>query len=117
MVWCPVEASQLRFRISKSKRFDELSKAARGWKRIPSLNAETRVRVKCGPLTGIEGILVRKKNISRLVLSVEILGTAAAIEVAAFQVEAVNAPRVRDSRTGYGGGSRHTRDAEAIALA
>jgi transcription antitermination factor NusG len=74
------------------------------------------VRVKCGPLTGIEGILVRKKNISRLVLSVEILGTAASIEVGAFQVEAVNAP-LRDSSAGSGVGSRHTRDGEAIALA
>jgi len=56
----------------------------------PYLKCGNRVRVKCGPLTGIEGILVRKKNISRLVLSVEILGTAAAIEIAALQVEAVN---------------------------
>jgi transcription antitermination factor NusG len=83
----------------------------------PFLKCGTRVRVKCGPLAGIEGILVRKKNISRLVLSVEILGTAAAMEVEAFQVEAVKAPRVRDSRTGYAGGSRHTLDREAIALA
>jgi len=57
----------------------------------PYLKCGNWVRVKCGPLTGIEGILVRKKNISRLVLSVKILGTAAAIEVAAFQVEAVKA--------------------------
>jgi len=75
------------------------------------------VRVKCGPLTGIEGILVRKKNISRLVLSVEILGTAASIEVAAFQVEAVNAPRSRNSGSGPLVGSRHSREAEAVALA
>jgi transcription antitermination factor NusG len=62
----------------------------------PFLKCGNRVRVKCGPLAGIEGILVRKKNVSRLVLSVEILGTAAAIEVAAFQVEEVNSPRPRD---------------------
>jgi transcription antitermination factor NusG len=63
----------------------------------PYLKCGTWVRVKSGPLAGIEGILVRKKNIARLVLSVEILGTAAAIEVQAFQVEEVNAPRLRDS--------------------
>jgi transcription antitermination factor NusG len=63
----------------------------------PYLKCGTWVRVKSGPLVGIEGILVRKKNISRLVLSVEILGTAAAIEVEAFQVEQVNAPRPGDS--------------------
>ena len=63
----------------------------------PFLKCGTWVRVKSGPLAGIEGIFVRKKNITRLVLSVEILGTAAAIEVQAFQVEEVNAPRLRDS--------------------
>jgi transcription antitermination factor NusG len=83
----------------------------------PYLKCGNWVRVKCGPLAGIEGILVRKKNLSRLVLSVEILGTAAAIEVAAFQVEAVKAPQLRDSITGHEAGSRHTRRAEAIALA
>ena len=83
----------------------------------PFLKCGNWVRVKCGPLAGIEGILVRKKNISRLVLSVEILGTAAAIEVAAFQVEVVNAPQPRDCNVGHGAGSRHTRDMEAIAPA
>jgi transcription antitermination factor NusG len=83
----------------------------------PFLKCGNWVRVKCGPLTGIEGILVRKKNISRLVLSVEILGTAASIEVAAFQVEAVKAPRSRNSSSGPGVGSRHSREAKAIALA
>jgi transcription antitermination factor NusG len=80
----------------------------------PYLKCGNWVRVKCGPLTGIEGILVRKKNISRLVLSVEILGTAAAIEVAAFQVEAVKGPRPRDSGSGPRAGSRHI-PAEATA--
>jgi len=83
----------------------------------PFLKCGNWVRVKCGPLAGIEGILVRKKNISRLVLSVEILGTAAAIEVAAFQVEAVNVPQPRDCNVGHGAGSRHTRDMEAITRA
>src|ERR1700722_13937791 len=82
----------------------------------PYLKCGNWVRVKCGPLTGIEGILVRKKNISRLVLSVEILGTAASIEVAAFQVEAVKAPRNRNSSSEPGAGSRHSREAKAIAL-
>jgi transcription antitermination factor NusG len=83
----------------------------------PFLKCGTWVRIKCGPLAGIQGILVRKKNVSRLVLSVEILGTAAAMEVAAFQVEAVNATGVRDRNIGHGAGSRHIRDSEAIALA
>jgi transcription antitermination factor NusG len=83
----------------------------------PYLECGQRVRIKCGSLAGIEGILVRKKNISRLVLSVEILGTAAAIEVAAFQVEAVIAPRIRDSHIAHGDSSRQTRETGVVALA
>lgn len=83
----------------------------------PYLKCGNWVRVKRGPLTGIEGILVRKKNISRLVLSVEILGTAAAIEVAALQVEAINTPKRRDSLTGAGDSPRHSGHSEALASA
>jgi transcription antitermination factor NusG len=57
----------------------------------PFLKCGDRMRVKCGPLMGIEGILVRKKNLYRLVLSVEMLGKAAAVEVDAFLVERLNA--------------------------
>jgi len=45
------------------------------------------------------------------------LGTAAAIEVAAFQVEAVNAPQSKNHNIGHGTGSRHFRDMEAVAPA
>jgi transcription antitermination factor NusG len=83
----------------------------------PYLKCGNWVRVKNGPLTGIEGILVRKKNISRLVLSVEILGTAAAIEVAALQVEAIGTPRDRGYSTGADGGSRHSGRSEDFASA
>jgi transcription antitermination factor NusG len=57
----------------------------------PFLKCGERVRVKCGPLAGVQGILVRKKNLYRLVLSVEILGKAAAVEIDAFLVERLNA--------------------------
>jgi len=83
----------------------------------PYLKCGNWVRIKCGPLAGIQGILVRKKNTSRLVLSVEILGTAAAMEVAAFQVEAIAAAPARDCNIGHGAGLRRTRNPEAIALA
>jgi transcription antitermination factor NusG len=67
----------------------------------PLLNCGEWVRVKSGPLEGIQGILVRKKNLYRLVLSVEILGKAAAVEVDGLLVEKVNGkpPGVRE--TGY----------------
>jgi transcription antitermination factor NusG len=83
----------------------------------PYLKCGNWVRVKNGPLTGIEGILVRKKNISRLVLTVKILGTAAAIEVAVLQVEAINPPGDGDSRTGADGRSRHSGRSETFASA
>ena len=47
----------------------------------PLLQFGDRVRVEAGPLKGIEGVLVRRKNNFRLVVSVELLGRAAAVEV------------------------------------
>lgn len=51
------------------------------------LNAGSRVRVKHGPIRGVEGILVRQKNLFRLVVSIEILGRSASVEVDASMVE------------------------------
>src|SRR5580704_2662653 len=56
----------------------------------PFLKCGDLVRVKCGPLTGVQGILVRKKNLYRLVISVEMLGQAAAVEVDGLLVERMN---------------------------
>ncbi len=53
----------------------------------PFLKCGDRVKVKGGPLTGLEGILVRKKDLYRLVLSVEMLGKSASVEVDSFLVE------------------------------
>lgn len=55
----------------------------------PFLRAGDRVRIKFGPLEGIEGLLVRKKNSFRLVLSVELLQKSVAVEVDASLVERV----------------------------
>lgn len=61
----------------------------------PFLECGDWVRVKSGLLAGVQGILVRKKNLYRLVLSVEILGKAAAVEVDGFLVEKINSNRSR----------------------
>jgi transcription antitermination factor NusG len=53
----------------------------------PFLKCGTRVRVIRGSLEGVEGILVRKKNLFRLVLSVDMLAQSVAVEVHADDVE------------------------------
>lgn len=53
----------------------------------PFLRTGDWVRVKSGPLEGIEGILVRKANQCRLVLSVEMLEKSVAVEVDPSVVE------------------------------
>ena len=45
------------------------------------------VRVAYGPLSGVTGILVRKGNSARLVLAVQMLGRAAAVEIDSALVE------------------------------
>jgi transcription antitermination factor NusG len=56
----------------------------------PFLKCGGRVRVTRGPLEGIEGILVRKKNLFRLVLSVDMLTQSVAVEIDASDVEPVS---------------------------
>jgi transcription antitermination factor NusG len=56
----------------------------------PLLKCGDWVRVRCGPLAGIQGVLLRKKNVYRLVVSIEMLGKAAAVEVDAVLVERLN---------------------------
>lgn len=53
----------------------------------PFLKCGERVRVTGGSLEGVEGILVRKKNVCRLILSVEMLSQSVSVEVAASDVE------------------------------
>ncbi len=55
------------------------------------------VRVKNGPLEGIEGTLVRDKKQFRLVLSVQLLQKSAVVEVDAWSVERAPRPEQRES--------------------
>lgn len=61
----------------------------------PFLRSGDKVRIRSGPLEGIEGFLVRKKRSVRLVLSVELLEKSVAVEVDAYLVE-----RVAERRNG-----------------
>ena len=58
----------------------------------PYLKCGMQVRVKWGPLEGVQGILIRKKNMFRLILSVDMLAQSVAVEVNASDVEPCAAP-------------------------
>ena len=47
----------------------------------PFIKIGRRVRVSNGPMTGLEGILVRKKDRCRVVLSIELIQRAVCVEV------------------------------------
>jgi transcription antitermination factor NusG len=71
---------------------DAVRRAVEGPLRIephPFLQCGDLVRIKSGAMMGLEGILVRKKNLFRLVLSVEMLGQSVAMEVDVNTVERV----------------------------
>jgi transcription antitermination factor NusG len=53
----------------------------------PYLKAGRRVRVRSGPLEGMEGIVVRRKNGSRLVISLELIQRAKAVDIAESSLE------------------------------
>lgn len=55
----------------------------------PFLKCGDRVRVTAGPLRGLEGLLLRKKNWCKLLLSVEMLQRSVAVEVDAAMVQRI----------------------------
>jgi len=55
----------------------------------PYLTIGRRVRVKAGSLAGLEGILVRRKNRARFVISLDLIQKSVAVEVDANEVEAI----------------------------
>jgi len=69
---------------------EAIQKAVTGPYRVephPYLKCGARVRVMRGALEGVEGILFRKKNLCRLILSVDMLAQSVAVEVNAWDVE------------------------------
>jgi transcriptional antiterminator RfaH len=54
------------------------------------LKAGRLVRVTAGPMADLEGIVVRSKNATRLVLQVDILGEATSVEVDADIIEPID---------------------------
>jgi transcription antitermination factor NusG len=59
----------------------------------PFVSAGDRVRIRSGPLSGVQGMLTHFKNQYRVVLSVGLLQKAVSIEVEAANVERIVEPR------------------------
>jgi transcription antitermination factor NusG len=61
----------------------------------PYLVVGERARIKAGPMAGIEGVLVRKKNNLRVVLTLDLIMQSVAVEVDACDLEPIPPP-IRD---------------------
>jgi transcription antitermination factor NusG len=59
----------------------------------PYLNCGERVRIVAGPLAGMEGILMRRKQEWRVVISIEAILRSIAVEVSEFEIEPVERQR------------------------
>jgi transcription antitermination factor NusG len=55
----------------------------------PFLKAGDRVRLVAGPLAGMEGILTRRRQELRVVLSLDFIMRSVAVEVSEFDIEPV----------------------------
>jgi len=56
----------------------------------PYLRVGRRMQVRSGPLQGLEGIIVRRRNRSRFILSFDLLQRAVAIEMNAIDLQPTN---------------------------
>ena len=54
------------------------------------LQAGARVRIRTGPLQGLEGTLIRRRNENRLLLSVDFLQSGASVLLDEFQVDPID---------------------------
>ena len=54
------------------------------------IKAGQRCRVIAGPLIGLEGVVVRTKNATRLVLQIDMLGQAASVEIDIDTIEVLD---------------------------
>lgn len=56
------------------------------------LAAGEMVRIRCGPLQGMNGIVIRKKNALQVVISLDLIRKSVAVEVSADDIEAIAQP-------------------------
>ncbi len=67
----------------------------------PYLVVGERVRIKAGPLEGMEGVLLRKKNNLRVVLTVASIKQSVAVEVDAGDVEPLSVRQATRGASAY----------------
>ncbi len=75
------------------KELSSLQRAMSGPKQLdpfPYLQVGQRCVVTAGPLRGVEGLLVRRKNVDRLVLQVHVLGQAVSTEIDASLLDVID---------------------------
>ena len=65
----------------------------------PFLKAGDRVRIVAGPLAGMQGILVRRKQELRVVLSLDFILRSVAVEVSEFDIEPIREPHLAQRRS------------------
>jgi transcription antitermination factor NusG len=56
----------------------------------PSLRSGRRCRIRCGPLKGIEGVVTRRRGVSRIFVAVTFICKSAVVEIDAAIVEAID---------------------------
>jgi transcription antitermination factor NusG len=90
-----------RIAVIPNEEIEGIRKAVEGPFRVephPFLRCGERVRVTRGSLEGVEGVLVRKKSLYRLILSVDMLAQSVAVEIDAADVE----PAIPAGKAGVG---------------
>jgi transcription antitermination factor NusG len=60
----------------------------------PYLKVGRRVRITTGPLEGLEGVVIRKRNSLRLVVSLDLIQRSILLDIDASSVEPVNSQQV-----------------------
>lgn len=75
---------------------DRLSRGGRSVEPHPYLRVGRRVRVCAGPMQGLEGIIVRRKDRCRVVFSLDLIMRSVAVEVDETDVEPVADARRRN---------------------
>jgi transcription antitermination factor NusG len=82
----------------------------------PFLKCGQRVRVLRGAMEGVEGILTRKKNLYRLVLSVDMLAQSVAVEVNAGDVEPIGESNEKSVLVGAQGAGYYRQSTTDVSL-